>query len=117
MTDTSKDAVDFLIHTIRPLHAKTRSVKLTAGTASAIADTLEAIRSQRDRAIALAEKAQDRYFSLDAKRDALEAENTRLRDVVDTQPASWSDICRSKNGGMKCDSDDACSACKSEATQ
>lgn len=27
----------------------------------------------------------------------------------------WSDVCRGKNGGLKCDSADACIACKEEA--
>ena len=27
----------------------------------------------------------------------------------------WTDVCRAKNGGMKCDSADACQACKDEA--
>jgi hypothetical protein len=28
---------------------------------------------------------------------------------------TWSDVCREKNGGMKCHSDDACRTCKNEA--
>lgn len=31
--------------------------------------------------------------------------------------SSWTDICRDKNGGMKCDSADACRSCKEQAAR
>ncbi len=30
---------------------------------------------------------------------------------------NWSDICRDKNGGMKCHSEDACNDCKEKAAK
>lgn len=31
--------------------------------------------------------------------------------------SSWTDVCRDKNGGMKCNSADACRPCKEESAR